>query len=476
MTTTATTTTTATGYTLLVINGNTWRIYDKNESAQETKKTKKTKEMLEHYYFYDDASNVKKLALGQGIKKSFPHHHCLMRASLSSAQAILDDNCPHRFYATTDVFQPAGSINALARIHDANNEGFKTPFTKLTAHQKNYLHTQSAMAGLLVSRLFGFSSAKPYTIKCLKKHADLTAKYIHSAFASECLIGNRYYYNLPTVLSEKKSIVGIENNVFNNIKAEDATREKIQENRAQLIELYNSNIERLENAVKQFKRGFLPIQTIREDSELNKLLEKFWTLQRQCMKYREVTDSGMSARQSLCEKKNITFDRKYIEVVICNLVFSCQAICPMLFSYDVAHLFDNCAGSYARYVKVVRDKQLEMCKDGLISAFLAFSAIEPKMVSRTMAPHLEQREWYYPEFSNYGFHIPSRDAIFGQLLSKHRVHIPRPVKIVRTFFVNGNNKDCFYLPVQEAFDELLTGKKVAKEMWKKNKKNFIQNH
>jgi hypothetical protein len=453
---------TTTGYTLRVINGNTWRIYDKNESAQ---KTKETKETLEHYYFYDDASNVKKLALGEGIKKSFPHHHCRMRASLYSAQAILDDNCPHRFY-TTDVFQPAGSTNALARIH-ANNEGFNTPFTELTAHQKNYLQAQSAMAGLLVSRLFGVSSAKPHTIKYLKKHADLTAKYIHSAFASECLIGNRYYYNLPTVLSGKKSIIG---------KAEDATREKIQENRAQVIELYNSNIERLDNAVKQFRRGFLSIQTIREDSEFNKLLEKFWTLQTQCMKYRDVTISGMSAHQSLCEKKNITFDRKYIEVVICNLVFSCQAICPRLFSYDVAHLFDNCAGSYARYVKVVRDKQLEMCKDGLISAFLAFSAIEPKMVSTTMAPHMEQKEWCYPEFSDYGFHIPSRDAIFGQLLSKHRVHIPRPVKIVRTFFVNGNNKDCFYLPVQEAFDELLTGKKVAKEMWKKNKKNFIQNH
>lgn len=466
-------TTTATGYTLCVINGNTWRIYDKNESAQETKRTK---EMLEHYYFYDDASNVKKLALGQGIKKSFPYHHCLMRASLSSAQAILHDKCPHRFY-TTDVLQPAGSTNALARIHDANNEGFKTPFTELATHQKNYLHAQSAMAGLLVSRLFGFSSAKPHTIQCLKKHADLTAKYIHSAFASECLIRNRYYYNLPIVLSEKKSIVGIENNVFKEIKAEDATREKIQENRAQLIELYNSNIKRLENAVKQFKRGILPIQTIREDSEFNKMFQKFWTLQRQCMKYRDVTVSGISAHQLLCERKNITFDRKYIEVVICNLVFSCQAICPMLFSYDVAHLFDNSTGSYARYVKVVRDKQLEMCKDGLISAFLAFSAIEPKMVSTTMAPHLlEQGEWCYPEFSDYGFHIPSRDAIFGQLLSKHRVHIPRPVKIVRTFFVNGNNKDCFYLPVQEAFDELLTGKKVTKEMWKKNKKNFIQNH
>jgi hypothetical protein len=438
--------------------------------------------MIDQYYFHDDASDVKKkLASGQGlyIQKSFPYHHCLMKASLHSSQTLIDDKCLYPFYARpayAQMFQPhciIGSTHALARIHA--NEKCKTPFTELTAYQKNHLTIQGGMTGLLVSRLFGVSFAKPHTIKCLKKHADLTAKYIHSALACEYLIGNRYYYNIPTVLSQEKFIVGYENNTFGNMKKEDATYEKIQENRAQLIELYSSNIERLENAVKQFRRGFLSIQTIREDPEYKKMFEMFWLLQTQCMKYRGFIESGVSAHQALCDSQNITFDRRYMQSMVCNLVFACQCVCPRLFSYEIAHLFDSCSGTYAEYAKVVKAKQLEMSsKEGLISAFLAFSAIEPAMVSTTVAPHIEERRWQYPDFSNYGVHISSRDAVFGQLLVKHRIHIPRPAGIARTFFVTRNNNDCFYLPVQEAFNELLTGKKVAKRLWKKNKQNFTK--
>jgi hypothetical protein len=464
---------TAPGYTLRVVNGNTWRIYHDKPS---------TSQIIEQYYFHEDASNVRKFAPGQCIQKSFPHHHCLMKASLSSTQTLLDYKCLHRSYArTVYAFQPewiVGSTDALARIHGVNvNEGLKTPFTELTARQKRHLMAQSAMAGLLVSRLFKFSSAKPHTIRWLKKHADITAKFIHSALACECLIGNRYYYNLPAVLSQEKSNVGqlpIQK-MLHNIKAEDATYDKIQESRAQLIELYNSNIERLEDAVKQFRCGFLSIQTIREDSEYKKMLEMFWMLQTQCMKYRNISESTMSARQTFCERNNITFDRRSIQVMVCNLVFSCHVICPRLFAYEIVHLFDDCTGVYARYVHVTKAKQFEMCNQGLVSAFLTFSAIEPNMVSTVLAPHMVEFKMHYPsDFSEYAYHIPSRDATFGPLLSKHRVHIPRPVNITRTFFMTRNNKDCFYLPTQEALTELRSGKKVAKQVWKKNKQNFTR--
>ena len=201
----------------------------------------------------------------------------------------------------------------------------------------------------------------------------------------------------------------------------------------------------------------------------------FWMLQTQCMKYREVSESGMSARQAFCERNNIAFDRRYIQVMVCNLVFSCQIICPRLFAYEIVHLFDNCNGVYARYVHVTKAKQLEMCNQGLTSAFLTFSAIEPNMVSMTLAPHMEECKMHYPsDFSEYACYIPSRDATFGPLLSKHRVHIPRPVNITRTFFMTRNNKDCFYLPTQEALTELRTGKKATKNVWKKNKQNFTR--
>lgn len=459
-----------TGYTLRVINHRTWRIYEGNKKNNAEK-------MVEQYYFHEDASNVTQ---GQCIQKSFPHHHCLMRASLSSAQTILDDKCLHLSYtrAKYDALQPhrIDSTCAVARVH--SNEGNKTPFTELTAYQKNHLVAQSAITGLLVSRLFGISSAKPRTIKWLKNHADLTAKYIHSALACEYLIGNRYYYNLPQVLRQEMFPIGrlpIEKRLV-NIKAKDATYDKIQESRAQLVELYNSNIERLEDAVKQFRRGTLSIQTIREDSEYKKMLDMFWLLQTQCMKYRSVSESCMSARETYSERNNIAFDRRSIQVMVCNLVFSCQVIYPRLFAYEIAHLFDNCSGTYARYVQVTKAKHLEMCNQGLTSAFLTFSAIEPNMVSTNLAPHIKECDAHPSDFSEYAYHIPSRDAIFGPLLSKHRVHIPRPVNIARTFFMTRNNNDCFYLPTQEALTELRTGKKVAKQVWKKNKQNFIKNH
>ena len=468
------------GYTLHVVNGDTWRICHSKQShdKQSSNSQKNQKEFIEQYYFHENASNVKRLAPGQCIQKSFPHHHCLVKASLSSTQTLLDSKCLHRSYARTAyAFQPEciiSSTDALTRIHDNEN---KTPFTELAAYQKNHLTAQSAMTGLLVSRLFGFSSAKPHTVKCLKKHADITAKYIHSALACEYLIGNRYYYNIPAVLSQEKFNIGqlpIEK-MLRNIKAEDATYDKIQENRAKLIELYNSNIERLEDAVKQFRRGFLSIQTIREDSEYKKMLEMFWMLQTQCMKYRNVSESNMSARQTFCERNNIMFDRRSIQVMVCNLVFSCQVICPRLFAYEIVHLFDDCTGVYARYVHVTKAKQFEMCNQGLVSAFLTFSAIEPNMVSTVLAPHMDEFKMHYPsDFSEYAYHIPSRDATFGPLLFKHRVHIPRPVNITRTFFMTRNNNDCFYLPTQEALTELRTGKKVAKQVWKKNKQNFTR--
>ena len=459
----------ASGYTLLVTHRNTWRIYDDKNKNKEN-----TRQHLEQYYFHEDASNDRTC---KRLQMSFPYHHCLTKASHHSSQTVLDAQCLYPYFRTKNQKQQKNyfsnhnhidSMRAVARVHE--NENSKTPFTELTAFQKTHLIAQSAITGLLVSRLFGISSAEPWTIKCSKKHADLTAKYIHSALASEMLIGCRYYYNLPSVIQDLQNIgYGPEQR---NLAAQDTTFEKIQETRAQLDALYVSNISRLEHAVKQFKRGFLSLQTIREDPEFKKLLHMFWLLQARSMKYRQVVTSSLNARQIFCEKNNIAFDSKSISIMVCNTVFSCQAICPKLFSYDIAHLFDNCTGSYARYVKTTKAKHLELCSQGLVSGLLTFAAIEPNLVSAYVAPHME-KPWHYPyDFTSYAFHIPSRDTIFGPLVSKHRRHIPRPVNIERTFFLTKENKDCFYLPMQEVVTELQTGKKAAKELWKKNKTNF----
>jgi hypothetical protein len=463
----------ASGYTLRVVRINAWRVYNNEKQQMKQKCNLNMCDLIDQYYVHEDASSMKGRHQNVG---SFPFHHCLMRASLSSAQKLLNESCLYPLYASTSfntIFNSTciDSKCALTRTHTTK----QTPFTTLTVYQKRHLTSQSAMAGLLVSRLFGISSAKPHTIQSSKKCADNTVKYIHSAFASECLVGNRYYYNLPTILSEEKCTVGqpSDEKQYRNIKAEDATYEKIQETREQLVYLYNANIERLENAIKQFRRGLLSIQTIREDSEYKKMFEMFWILQVKSMKYLGVTQSGMSAHQAFCESNNIIFDEITINIMLCNLVFSCQAVCPRLFAYEIVHLFDNRISAYATYVKTTKAKQLELCSKGLISAFLTFSAIEPNMVSTHFAPHVEEIETISPyDLSRYAFHISSRDEIFGPLISKHRHHIPQPARITRTFFMTKDNKDCFYLPVQEALIELRTGKKAAKESWKKNKNNF----
>lgn len=473
-TTQATRSAAATGYTLRIINKNTWRIYDQ-------KKTKNaTQEHLDHYYFHENASSTANTDAGENrmkLQKSLPYHHCLMKASHSSSQTVLDAQCLYPYFRTkqkmhikpytTTVY--IDSTCALARIHE--HEHSKTPYTELTAFQKAHLIAQSAITGLLVSRLFGISSAMPWTIQFSKKHADLTTKYIHSALASEYLIGRRYYYNLSTVLSQEFWSTGNDTPApkLKDITVENATFEKVQESRARLIELYNSNIARLEYEIKQFSRGFLSLQNIRKDPEYKKLFEIFWLLQTQCMKYRQVVELDSVARQILCQKNSIAYDRKSINILTCNLVFSCQAVCPKLFSYDIVHLFDNCIGSYARYVKTTKSKQLELCSQGLVSGLLAFAAIEPNLVSAYVAPHIESFPF---DLSTYAFHIPSRDTIFGPLVSKHRIHIPRPAVIGRTTFMTKNNRNYFYLPIQDTLTELQTGKKSAKNSWKKNKENF----
>ena len=123
---------------------------------------------------------------------------------------------------------------------------------------------------------------------------------------------------------------------------------------------------------------------------------------------------------------------------------------------------------------MAKAKQLQFSNQGLNSAFLAFSAIEPIMVSMKLAPHIaETKTWFPSDFSCYMNHIPSRDEIFGSLICKHRIHIPRTVTIERTYFLTKNNTDSCYVSVQDVLEELRTGKKTSDKIWKKNNLNRL---
>lgn len=470
-------------YTLYINKGTTWRIYhQKTDECGDESEEYDPREAISQYHFYESTGSEKHvgtdtLHLRRCIAKSFPHHHCLMLASLDSTQKlIVRDNIYSRLPHTTHT--SARARLALAHIHDKKK---KTPFVRMTAYQKFHLTCLSAMTGVVVSRLFGISSAKRHTIRCLKKHADATSRCVHSALASEYLIGNRYYYNLPTMLNDKPHVVGksADDIKYDDIPDEYVTCEIIQKNRSRLAKLYHSNIDRLEYAIQQFRRGLVSLQSIREDPEFATMFEMFWLVQSRALKqYQNFTKTDISTRQAFCERNGIAFDRMSINIHVCNIVFSSQVVCPRLFRYDIAHVFDNKCQSYIKYMKMVRSKLLQLSNEGLNSAFLAFSAIEPRMVSMKLAPHIEEKTVWNPPCSDlavYMNHIQSRDEIFGTLLCKHRFHIrpPRPVGIERTFFITKNNNDCFYLSIQDVLEELRTGKKSSAKIWKKNKRNFV---
>lgn len=463
-------------YTLSINKGTTWRIYhEKTDECGDESEEYDPREAISQYHFYESASTsgTDTLHPRHCLAKSFPYHHCLMLASLDSSQKlIVRDNhyshLPHTTHTST--------LLALAHIHDKKKI---TPFVRMTVYQKVHLTCLSAMAGVVVSRLFGISSAKRHTIRCLKKHADATSRCIHSALASEYLIGNRYYYNLPTILSDELDVVGKFATHINDFPDEDVTCENIQKNRSRLVELYHSNIDRLEYAVQQFRRGLVSLQSIREDPEFATMFEMFWLVQTYTIKqYKNFKISGLSStRQEHCESNGIAFDRVSTNIHICSIIFSCQIVCPRLFMHDIAHVFDNKSQSYIRYVKIVKSKQLQLSNEGLYSAFLTFSAIEPRMVSMKLAPHIEDNKIWFPSSSHLAIcmnHIQSRDEIFGSLLCKHRFHIQSPQpSIERSFYMTRNNKDCYYLSVQDVLEELRTGKKSSKQIWKKNKRNFV---
>ena len=456
-------------YVLRSSQDTNWRIYHQpKDGGRECD----VRDILAHYYDRESASTVKRSRSSSHttlhLEKSLPYHHCLMSASLASTRKLVArDNryypYPYSHNNPNPLRTPAAALHHIAHIHDTKNI---TPFVCMTVEQKNRLVCQSAMAGLLVSRLFGISSARPYTIKFLNKHADVTAMCIHSALASEYLIGNRYYYNLPAELSDEAHVVG---KLYADVCAHDVTYDEIQESRSQLTRLYRSNIDRLENAVQQFRRGFISLKTMREDPEFTKMFEMFWLVQTQSVSQYKSVDC-----QVLCQGNGIDFDQRSIDMHVCSTVFSCQVVCPRLFCYDIAHLFDNRNQSYVRYIKMAKAKQLQLSNQGLNSAFLAFSAIEPIMVSMKLAPHIEEKKTWFPsDCSFYMNHIPSRDEIFGSLLCKHRFHIPQTVTIERTYFLTKNNTDSFYLPVQDVLKELRTGKKSSEKIWKKNKLNHL---
>jgi len=324
-----------------------------------------------------------------------------------------------------------GSLSrfAYARVHDDEHV---TPFTELTSnYQKHHLTSLSAMTGLLVLRLINHPQL--ISSKTKKKHAEITKQYLHSALAAEYLIGNRYYRNL---MMNRRCVgfihpVGfLSSDVRANLTADDITPDALRATQDELRETYNANIGRLLAMIEMFKRGFVNIDQIREDPEFVRLMTAFWRSANQTIKLKDEFEHQPAPPEYLdytSDTPSFEERKEAKRVSLIARIAEQAAIAPMLYQYDIAHLFDNDRQSYARNIQVTKHTWTRLANDGSTASFLAFAAIEPQMVTDDHAPQLGGTPSVFNGISlkSCANHVPTRHPVFGSLRMKHRCHILR---------------------------------------------------
>ena len=399
------------------------------------------------------------------IETALPRHYAIVAASRQ----------PRQFYSLTQSqlqhlmspqIQDRIQSKSRARIHTL---GDITPFTGITVRQKGVVIAHSGIAHLLVKKLTGVFGAKPHTRRVALEHADIIASFISSALACEYLVGNRYYRNLPTILATERNVVGgAENSTYSRLTAEEATSAKIQETEEALQVLYDANIYRLESCADQYQRGFVSLETLRTDPEFDLMMSHFWKLNFQTMKWRSMSEDRIAAARA---NRSVVYshDKETAErIFACSQIFKSQSRFARLCQYRIAHLFDNGNFNYASLLRTTKSSQLRLCNDGMLAALLAFTAIEPQMVTAEMVPKLGLT-YFTANVSSAANHIQSRDPIFGELLAKHRQHIPMTNKLYTKKAGLGDSGGIWrdsssasakitYVPVQDTLESIRTGR------------------
>ena len=385
--------------------------------------------VIEDFYLHGNMSSTDNRQPGHTqINKSFLRHHALVCASLGSSSDIIARDLEAAATGGGVVYRKrytAAAARARAHTHDTRRA---THFTTISAYQKRHIVSMSGLAGLVVSRWIGLRSARPHTIKTAKTHAELTAKYNHSALACEILIGNRYYRSLPSLIAAFEVIGNSRTNVVGggfitmaNMTLGDLSPKNVAAAKTELLETYAAQIDRLLDAVRQYKHGFVSLQTIRTDPEFVRLMRAYWHYCSLMMKIQNNFEES-------CDNYDDYYDNTKSLFVVADVVSICVMV-PQLYNYDVAHLFDNSSQNYAKFVKTSKQTLVRLSNDGLTAAFLSFATIEPRMVTSEMAPK-HGMKYLTTSIKSCANHIPSRHPLFGELRVKLREHIPRTADAV----------------------------------------------
>ena len=434
-------------YTPLSLDGwsHSWNVVSTNTNLECMSSTKPARAITDYYHKEECGAcsrNLHELSEPKPINRSYPRHHALVLAARCSSSKLVSSEFP---FVTTGYERGCSQVNgslsrfAYARVHDDEHV---TPFTELAStYQKHHLTCLSGMTGLLVLRLI--NHPKIISPKTKKKHAEITKQYLHSALAAEYLIGNRYYRNLMInhrSLGVRHPVGFLVSDVRANLTADDIAPDALRATQDELRESYNANIDRLLAMIEMFKRGFVSINQIREDPEFVRLMTAFWRYANQMIKMKTEFEHQpapppyldyTSPLASFEERK----EAKRISVIA--QIAEQAAIAPMLYQYDVAHLFDSQNQSYAHYIKTTKHTWKRLANDGSTASFLAFAAIEPQMVTDDHAPVLNKLGsmpslFHGMSLKSCANHVPTRHPVFGSLRMKHRCHILRTADALNT--------------------------------------------
>ena len=326
-------------------------------------------------------------------------------------------------------------------------------------YQKHNLTALSGMTGLLITRLFltGHShsllqnQASSYVspehlAQILKNHSLFTIKFIHSALASEILIGNRYYRDITQNTLIIGNITGDDGGKYKN---EDITSKSLNATKQELLQLYASQVDRIQETVKLYKRGLMSLSSIQTDQDFIHLLKLFWRYSKMIMKiYEEMMSYELPIDEDYYDN-----DDEYSEVLkkfnqekdikrfitLSNFSEVCIMV-PLLYNYDVAHLFDNSQQTYAKFIRAAKNTYIRLANTGCTSFLLSFAAIEPTMMTPEFAPKhgIKYQTLSLCSCANY---ISTKKEVYTSLRDKYRMHIPRTAVVVGVIPRTNDEKD-----------------------------------
>ena len=426
-----------------------WNISRTNEDL--------ARQIIAKYYQNEDseASGTIGGPIHMALKKASGRQHALTFCSLFSSGKILQSEIKHLnpFFKMVDNDSPTKAYHHdhLSNTHFAEKTTFK---------QKHFLVSQSGMTGMLVSRMLCLKQRGLVHIKSDRQLAQKLARYIHSEFSSEILIGNRYFYSLPQLICAdypSALVVGAKNKGCNELIPDDQlSSPNINDMRSLLVELYQKHMCQMDLSINLFKRGQMSLGQIRSNPDFVQLLTMFWRYINALMAVqKQIIGFGMEN-----EAKRIFAISDLCAIAV---------LVPRLFSYDVTHIFDNRTQSFSRFVKTTKETYIRLANDGLTAAFLAFAAVEPNMISDITSPvfQINLMGFDLVRAANY---ISKRDPIFGSLCVKHDQYIPKSSDSI--IYRSRERFAQEYYPIQLYLEDIRAMRNRRKELMRVNTSSY----